>query len=64
MNPYVKKVEYKDGSYETTKSDKKNHGRGLRIIKKTVEKYGGIMKVVFHEDCCEVRCFIRNKEEE
>ncbi len=46
-NPYDAVLsESKDGLYETTKSDTKQHGYGLKSIRMTAEKYGGTVKIV------------------
>lgn len=34
-------VESENGEYRTVKSDKRNHGFGIKNVKKTAEKYGG-----------------------
>lgn len=62
-NSYLEKPEFKDGKWETTKVDKQNHGRGIGIIRRTVDKYSGIVKVQFHERSYEIECIIRDKRE-
>lgn len=62
-NSYLEKSEFKDGKWETTKADKQNHGRGIGIIRRTVDKYSGIVKVQFHERSYEIECIIRDKRE-
>ncbi|MCQ2462550.1 MAG: GHKL domain-containing protein [Clostridia bacterium] len=39
-NPFNGKLNKNDGSFETTKNDKENHGYGLKSIKKAAAKYG------------------------
>ena len=41
MNYYQGEIEIKNGSIETTKEDKTNHGFGIKSIKMIVSKYGG-----------------------
>lgn len=46
LNSYNGKVDKnKDGKYRTTKADTQNHGIGLTVIKKTVDKYNGTMVI-------------------
>lgn len=40
-NPCAEDLKIKKGILKTTKTDKKNHGIGLRNVKATAEKYGG-----------------------
>ena len=40
-NPVYELPEKKTGIFETTKTDKTNHGLGLKSIKRTAEKYNG-----------------------
>ena len=40
-NPYDGERLVKDGEYITTKNEEKNHGLGIRSVKKIVEKYDG-----------------------
>ena len=49
QNDYKGKREEENGRYITTKTDKVNHGIGLQNVRKSVEKYHGIMKTVESE---------------
>lgn len=42
-------VTFVEGTVETTKRDKKNHGRGMRNIKTSVEKYNGVVRFDYDE---------------
>lgn len=44
-NPVLNKVEIKNNSVKTSKSDKENHGFGIGIVKKTVKKYNGFVQL-------------------
>ena len=44
-NPVLQKVEIKNNSVKTTKSDKENHGLGVEIIKKTAKNYNGFVQL-------------------
>ena len=46
INPFSNHNE----SLKTTKTDKQNHGFGLKSIRKIVEKYGGEMQMYYHEE--------------
>lgn len=54
INPYNGNINI----FQTTKQDKKNHGLGIGIIKSTTEKNRGIMRIIPHETCFEINCFI------
>lgn len=42
---YVKgKINIKNGLVATTKSDRENHGFGMKSMRFVAEKYGGVMK--------------------
>lgn len=60
MNTYKNKPVFSQGRIVSTKSDLKNHGKGIKIIKKLVEKYGGAMNIKIHDDTklFEINCFI------
>lgn len=60
INPYDGNKDY----FHTSKKDKKNHGFGIGIIKSTTEKNGGIMRIIPHETCFEINCFIPVEVEE
>lgn len=47
-----------DGMPKTTKSDKKNHGFGLKSIRYAVEKYGGSVVVNLNKNWFELRILI------
>jgi len=48
-------IEIKSGKMpETTKSDKKNHGFGLKSIRQSVEKYGGAVTAVMDQNWFEL----------
>ncbi|MBR2407807.1 MAG: GHKL domain-containing protein [Lachnospiraceae bacterium] len=44
-NPYVTEVRYENGEIISTKSDRKEHGFGLKNIEAVAEKYNGCMNV-------------------
>lgn len=45
-NPYIGELQKGDsGEYLTVKAEKENHGFGLRNIRETVEKVGGVMNI-------------------
>ncbi len=44
-NPYVTEVLYEEGEIISTKTDRKEHGFGLRNIEAVVKKYNGCMNV-------------------
>ncbi len=46
-NTYNGVLNQKDGKYLTTKKEWKGHGIGLASVKRTVDKYGGEMKIDF-----------------
>lgn len=46
---------------ETTKSDKKNHGYGLKSIRKSVEKYKGTMTIAMNHGWFELKLLIPRK---
>ncbi len=54
INPYNGNINV----FQTTKQDKKDHGLGIGIIKSTTEKNRGIMRIIPHETCFEINCFI------
>lgn len=62
INSKSREIEYKQG--KTTKIDKKNHGRGLRIVNKIVEKYNGVFTVEDHEDMFELKIMLHILENE
>ena len=44
-NPYVAEVRYENGKIVSTKTDRKEHGFGLKSIEAVAEKYNGCMNV-------------------
>lgn len=50
-NTYNHNLRFSGGEISTTKDDTKNHGFGLRNVKKTVEKNEGIMSVNYSDTC-------------
>lgn len=44
-NPYVTEVQYENGKIVSTKTDRKEHGFGLKNIEAVAEKYKGCMNV-------------------
>lgn len=51
-------LKFKDGYPITTKSDKKNHGFGLKSIRYTVEKYNGTLKFDLQKNWFELKIII------
>ena len=51
-NTINKNIDLKSGKLLTSKNDKINHGIGLINIKRTIEKYDGVMKI-----CCSNKLF-------
>lgn len=51
INTYNFRLYYAGEEILTTKDDPKNHGFGLRNVKKTVEKNEGIMSIDHSDDC-------------
>lgn len=49
-NSYNGVVLYENGEIVTTKGNKKNHGKGLSNIRKTIEKYNGLLKLSHDEN--------------
>lgn len=60
MNTYKHKPEFRRGKMVSSKPDEASHGKGIRIIKKIVEKHGGAMNIMIHEEekIYEISCFI------
>lgn len=59
-NPYEKKLNLCNGEIITTKSDKKKHGLGLKIIKEIAEKYNLIMNISIDENIFKVSLESKN----
>lgn len=60
LNPYNGELKIVNGEIKTTKEDEKNHGMGLKIVRKTAEKYGMAMDVSTCDNIFKVRiagCF-------
>lgn len=58
-NSYADEPQTNDvGEIKTSKKDKKSHGLGLGIIRKTAEKYGGAASVSFKEGVFEIHVAI------
>ena len=51
-------MEFQNGLPVTTKTDTKNHGYGVKSIKKAVEKYGGSVTWTQHNDEFEMKALI------
>ena len=51
-------VEFRNGLPVTNKTDMKNHGYGVKSIKKAVEKYGGNVTWTQHNDEFEMKALI------
>lgn len=49
---------YKDDTLQTIKKDKANHGMGLGILSRTIEKYEGEMKIEHEENVFSVEAFM------
>ena len=45
VNTYDGKLIYKNGNIESSNVDKERHGVGLLSIRKSVEKYDGMMEI-------------------
>lgn len=58
INSYAKKPQMVNGSFITSKSDAMNHGRGMNIIRKIVEKNGGEVTTSIEESYFEINCTI------
>ena len=44
-NPFINEVKIVDGKIISSKSDKENHGYGLKSVKEVVEKYNGTIEI-------------------
>lgn len=55
LNPYNGELKIVNGEIKTTKEDEKNHGMGLKIVRKTAEKYGMAMDVSTCDNIFRVR---------
>ena len=44
-NSYSGELEREDGVFKSLKSDKDNHGIGLKSINQVIEKYDGLIKI-------------------
>ena len=55
LNPYDGELKIVKGEIKTTKEDEKNHGMGLKIVRKAVEKYGMTMDVSVGNNIFRVR---------
>ncbi len=51
-------LERKDGEIVTTKSDKQNHGYGLKSMAAIARKYGGSMKVKTEDNLFQVNILL------
>ena len=64
-NPCEKPVSIKNGMPETDKKDKRNHGFGLRSIKKAAAEYGSDnVEALYADGFFELRLTLRLKEED
>ncbi|MCI8979975.1 MAG: ATP-binding protein, partial [Clostridia bacterium] len=52
-----------DGELETTKPDKRNHGRGMNNIKECVKKYDGSIRVDYEDGIFVLDINIKNKKD-
>ncbi len=52
-----------DGELETTKPDKRNHGRGMNNIKESVKKYDGSIRVDYEDGIFVLDINIKNKKD-
>ena len=55
LNPYDGELKIVKGEIKTTKEDEKNHGMGLKIVRKAAEKYGMTMDVSVGDNIFGVR---------
>lgn len=60
-NCYEEHLNFIDGLPQTTKSDTKNHGYGLKSIESTVKKYGGSVTIRAENGWFELRILIPNE---
>ena len=44
-NPYTGQRKLMDGVWETTKTDRENHGIGLKTVRELVEENGGAIDI-------------------
>ncbi len=54
-NPVSHKVEIKNNSIKTSKSDKQNHGFGVELIKKTAKRYSGYVQLSYEYNVFEIQ---------
>lgn len=54
-NPVSHKVEIKNNSIKTSKSDKQNHGFGVELIKKTAKRYSGFVQLSCEHNVFEIQ---------
>lgn len=55
QNSYAGKIEKEEESFLSTKTDRENHGIGLRSVKRVVDTYQGMMKIEHDNNMFEVR---------
>lgn len=55
-------VIFVNGEIETTKKDKKNHGRGLNNIKTCVKKYDGTVRISYSDEIFTIDIKIPNTD--
>lgn len=61
-NTYNNNIIIKEGNFVTTKSDKKNHGLGIKSVKSIVEKYDGELSISCNNHVFDVTTFLYLKE--
>lgn len=62
-NPYDGKLLYKNSKLKTTHHDKENHGIGLNSVKKSVDKYNGVLDIHYTDKIFYADVLIYNTKE-
>lgn len=50
INPFNGNVSYKNSELETTHNDIENHGIGLKSVKKSIERYNGVLDIYYTDN--------------
>lgn len=64
QNNYNSKINVANGIFQTTKTNKKRHGIGLKSVESTIAKYNGLLDTSYDDEIFETSVLLFNEKQE